>query len=63
MINDKIICKCERSLPWQSLCTSLKKECDSVSILHCLRQDQDISKIFIKHQWGKGKKKKEIVLT
>lgn len=62
MINDKIICKCEGSSPWLSLCTSLKKESDSVSILHCLRQDQQISKVFIKHRLGK-KKKEEIVLT
>lgn len=47
--------------PGTSLCTSLKKECDSVSILHCPRQDQEISKVFIKHRLGKKKKKKNSV--
>lgn len=45
-----------------SLCTSLK-EYDSVSILHCLRQDQEISKIFIKHRLGKKKERNSVNIT
>lgn len=64
MVYDKIICRGEDISPGLRVCASSGEKRDLVSRLHCLRQDQEISRIFIKHWLRKErKKKKELVAS